>query len=242
MSLIPKPNMRGNIPNYLEEIIKVISSITQTDFWYDIPLHDLKDLGILDELITLSKVDLVLAINELYESETVAGMNGDSPYEIAIANGFFNGSKDEWADFIVGKIGEPGLQGDIGEQGEQGIEGEVGLKGDQGDELTVSGFTNDGDITADVTLDELSNNTYIGGIIGHNGSKKNNKFENVVNNGDITATGASNRFMFAGIVASTAYDMTLDSCQNTGALTLENKQTFNPKHLWYGGIMACISA
>lgn len=109
-----------------------------------------------------------------------------------------------------------------------------------GDELTVSGFTNDGDITADVTLDELSNNTYIGGIIGHNGSKKNNKFENVVNNGDITATGASNRFMFAGIVASTAYDMTLDSCQNTGALTLENKQTFNPKHLWYGGIMACI--
>ncbi|MBR1961700.1 MAG: hypothetical protein IKA26_01935 [Alistipes sp.] len=109
-----------------------------------------------------------------------------------------------------------------------------------GDELTVSGFTNDGDITADVTLDELSNNTYIGGIIGHNGSKKNNKFENVVNNGDITATGASNRFMFAGIVASIAYDMTLDSCQNTGVLTLENKQTFNPKHLWYGGIMACI--
>ncbi len=109
-----------------------------------------------------------------------------------------------------------------------------------GNELTVSGFTNDGDITADVTLDELSNNTYIGGIIGHNGSKKNNKFENVVNNGDITATGASNRFMFAGIVASIAYDMTLDNCSNTGAMYFENKQDFDIAHLWYGGIMACI--
>ena len=107
-------------------------------------------------------------------------------------------------------------------------------------ELTVSGFTNDGDITADVTMGTANNNTYFGGIIGHNGSTKNIKLENLINNGTLTATGACSRYMFAGIVASTGNDMTLDNCSNTGDMYFENKQDFNIAHLWYGGIMACI--
>ena len=61
MSLNPnselQKRMKGNVPSYLEEIIKVISSITQSDYWYDIPIASIRQLGYLENLDTLSKIN-----------------------------------------------------------------------------------------------------------------------------------------------------------------------------------------
>ena len=66
MELKPRPGMRGNVPAYLEEFEKVILSITGNEFWYDNTLYTLKQLGLMSDSHTISKVNMILAINELY--------------------------------------------------------------------------------------------------------------------------------------------------------------------------------
>lgn len=61
------------------------------------------------------------------------GPEGDSAYEVAVANGFV-GTEAEWLDSLVGPEGPQGQQGIQGEQGPQGIQGETGLTGPQGPE------------------------------------------------------------------------------------------------------------
>ena len=48
MTLQPKPNMKGNVPAYLEEIEKNIINITGNEFWYDDAIYNLKQMGLLD--------------------------------------------------------------------------------------------------------------------------------------------------------------------------------------------------
>ena len=137
MSLNPnselQKRMKGNVPSYLEEIIKVISSITQTDYWYDIPVASVRQMGYLEKLDTLSKINLVLAINDLYFSETKGGADGETPYELAVKNGLFEGSAEDWALHIIGKVGKKGEQGDTGDKGVKGDPGDQGKQGEQGD-------------------------------------------------------------------------------------------------------------
>ena len=137
MSLNPnselQKRMKGNVPSYLEEIIKVISSITQTDYWYDIPVASVRQLGYLEKLDTLSKINLVLAINDLYFSETKGGADGETPYELAVKNGLFEGSAEDWALHIIGEVGKKGEQGDKGDKGVKGDTGDQGRQGEQGD-------------------------------------------------------------------------------------------------------------
>ncbi len=57
-----------------------------------------------------------------------AGADGDSAYEIAVANGF-TGTEEEW---LASLKGEDGAKGDTGPQGPQGEKGEKGDTGEQG--------------------------------------------------------------------------------------------------------------
>ena len=135
MSLQPKPGMKGNIPAYLEEIEKVIISITGNEFWYDDAIYKLRQMGLLSDLDTIQKATMVLAINELYFSDKKMGVDGKDPRELAIENGLIH-SISEWENFIIGPIGEIGLQGLRGPQGnlgEQGPQGEIGDQGPQGE-------------------------------------------------------------------------------------------------------------
>lgn len=61
----------------------------------------------------------------------IAGKEGASAYEVAVAQGF-RGSEAEWLASLVGPQGETGPQGEPGPQGEQGPQGEVGPQGEQG--------------------------------------------------------------------------------------------------------------
>lgn len=69
------------------------------------------------------------------------GMDGDSAYEVAVANGF-SGTESEWLASLVGATGAQGSKGDQGDTGPQGQTGPTGAtgatgaqgpKGDQGD-------------------------------------------------------------------------------------------------------------
>jgi hypothetical protein len=69
------------------------------------------------------------------------GMDGDSAYQVAVANGF-SGTESEWlasligAAGVTGQQGLQGAQGPKGDQGDTGATGPQGPKGDQGDTAT----------------------------------------------------------------------------------------------------------
>lgn len=59
------------------------------------------------------------------------GPQGDSAYEVAVANGFV-GTEAQWLDSLVGPEGPQGVQGAQGPQGPQGETGPQGPQGPQG--------------------------------------------------------------------------------------------------------------
>ncbi|MBR5808303.1 MAG: hypothetical protein IKY24_06755, partial [Alistipes sp.] len=83
-------------------------------------------------------------------------------------------------------------------------------------------------------------NMYMGGIIGHNGTKLNHTLTNITNTGNITAAGSANRFILAGLVGSTANDLPLENCSNSGSITVESTQSFNGEHAWVAGLTGII--
>jgi hypothetical protein len=59
------------------------------------------------------------------------GMDGDSAYQVAVANGF-SGTESEWLASLIGAAGVTGQQGLQGAQGPKGDQGDTGATGPQG--------------------------------------------------------------------------------------------------------------
>lgn len=75
----------------------------------------LNEIGRLINLTTSDKTSIVAAINELAS----AGIDGDSAYEVAVANGFV-GDEAAWLASLVGPKGDTGDQGAPGPAGADG--------------------------------------------------------------------------------------------------------------------------
>lgn len=83
---------------------------------------------------------------------------GQSPYDIAVANGF-RGSVTEWLQSLVGPEGEQGPQGETGPAGPQGPAGDKGDKGDKGNPGQDGIGVPSGGLTGQV-LKKKSDNNY----------------------------------------------------------------------------------
>ena len=113
-----------------------------------------------------------------------------------------------------------------------------GLIGYNKGELSMENCSNTKAMTIHATINEQARNTYVGGIIGYNGPSENKLFKNVNNSGDITVTGACQMLQVGGIFGSVGNkDITIDSCTNSGDITIENAQKFNCKNGQIGGIL-----
>ncbi len=107
-------------------------------------------------------------------------------------------------------------------------------------EFTMTDCGNTGELNYLHSLSEDRKNMYMGGIIGHNGAKLNHTLTNITNTGNITAAGSANRFILAGLVGSTAHDLPLENCSNSGNITVESTQSFNGEHAWVAGLTGVI--
>ena len=65
---------------------------------------------------------------EFRSTQYVKGEDGESAYEIAVANGF-EGTEQEWLDSLKGEPGKPGKDGKDGEPGVDGKDGHTPQKG-----------------------------------------------------------------------------------------------------------------
>ena len=107
-------------------------------------------------------------------------------------------------------------------------------------EFTMTDCGNTGELNYLHSLSEDRKNMYMGGVIGHNGTKLNHTLTNITNTGNITAAGSANRFILAGLVGSTANDLPLENCSNSGNITVESTQSFNGEHAWVAGLTGII--
>lgn len=119
---------------------------------------------------------------------------GQSPYDIAVANGF-RGSVTEWLDSLKGKQGPQGEQGPQGPQGIQGIQGEVGPKGNDGQDGI--GIPSGG--LAGQVLKKKSNSDYDtewgeGGGVGNVNSVNGKTGDVVLNANDVDALPANTEY------------------------------------------------
>ena len=74
------------------------------------------------------------------------GMDGDSAYQVAVANGF-SGTESEWLASLIGAAGvtgQQGLQGAQGPKGDQGDTGATGPQGPKGDQGDTTAYTFNG--------------------------------------------------------------------------------------------------
>ena len=106
--------------------------------------------------------------------------------------------------------------------------------------ISMTDCGNTGELNYLHSLSQDRKNMYMGGVIGHNGAVQNGVFKNITNTGNITATGSTNRFILAGLVGSTAKDLTFENCSNSGNITVENTQSFNGEHAWVAGLTGVI--
>ena len=106
--------------------------------------------------------------------------------------------------------------------------------------ISITDCGNTGELNYLHTLSQDRKNMYLGGVIGHNGAVQNGAFKNITNTGNITASGSTNRFALAGLVGSTAKDITLENCSNSGNITVENTQSFDGEHAWVAGLTGII--
>ena len=90
------------------------------------------------------------------------------------------------------------------------------------------------------TLSQSRKNIYTGGVIGHTGAKTQGVFKNITNTGNITATGACQRHILAGLVGSTANSLTLENCSNSGNITVTNPHDYFSQHGWVAGLTGVI--
>ena len=106
--------------------------------------------------------------------------------------------------------------------------------------ISMTDCGNTGELNYLHTLSQDRKNMYLGGVIGHNGAVQNGAFKNITNTGNITASGSTNRFILAGLVGSTAKDLTFENCSNSGNITVESTQSFNGEHAWVAGLTGVI--
>lgn len=81
----------------------------------------------------LSSTNVQSALNELQGdvdtiNAAIVGLDGDSAYEVAVANGFV-GSEAAWLASLVGATGATGATGSTGPQGATGVQGPEGPPG-----------------------------------------------------------------------------------------------------------------
>ena len=106
-------------------------------------------------------------------------------------------------------------------------------------ELHMTDCGNTGELNYLHSLNGDKKNMYLGGVIGHSGAKL-NEIKNITNTGNITAAGSANRFILAGLVGSTAHDLPLEDCSNSGNITVESTQGFAGEHAWVAGLTGII--
>lgn len=70
-------------------------------------------------------------------NEAIEGIDGDSAYEIAVANGYV-GTEAQWLASLVGATGAPGATGATGSPGPQGSTGPQGPEGPPGGAINTS--------------------------------------------------------------------------------------------------------
>ena len=118
--------------------------------------------------------------------------------------------------------------------------GVIGYVGSAVLEFSLTDSGNTGELIYAHSLSETRRNIYSGGIIGHIGAKSVLPFKNVTNSGNITSNGASDRYFVAGLVSSTATDLTLENCSNSGNITAESKQAHESTYGWIAGLTGVI--
>ena len=108
--------------------------------------------------------------------------------------------------------------------------------------LSMNNCTNTKTLNYGCTVNESKRNMYIGGIIGYNGATNNVLFKSVINKGAMNVTGSSALLSVGGIMGGYGNIITLDSCSNTGTITVDNKQAHNTSWLYVGGLAGvCLS-
>ena len=113
-----------------------------------------------------------------------------------------------------------------------------GLIGYQTGKLSLENCSNTKALKYDCTVETAARNAYLGGIIGYNGASENRLFKKVNNSGAITVTGSCQMLMVGGLIGGYgSKSATLEECTNSGAILVENAQTFNAKNGFIGGIL-----